>query len=544
MFGKGGKIMARFNVKVPARPKAVAPVTGPAVNHEGALTFQRSTLGELYSLAVVNFVGQETFYESAEKRDARYNRLVETVAVADWPWLSGMLPWLRAHANLRTASLTGAAHAVHARLAAGLHDGNADLINAVVKRADEVGEFLAYWRATFGPLPKPVRKGLARAVRRLYTARNALKWDSDARGLRFADVLNLIHPKPKDGEQEALWKFLLDERGHRDGNVESVPLVHNRRRWYASDDAVKLSLLADGSAFQHAGLTWENALSELKDRVGEKAVWEAVTPHLPYMAALRNLRSIDQAGVSYATALKLAARLTDPEEVASSRQLPFRFLTAYLAAPSDRWKGALEEAINHSLASMPRLPGRTLVLVDTSQSMVNNRISKKSTINSATGAALFGAALAQRNPGRVDLYGFADFPFRHEIPAGQGVLSAANALVARTLEAGYGTRMTQSIRQTFDRHDRIIIISDMQCFADSTGHALRDGDGRGWNHTPVPVPVPDSVKVYGMNLGGNSTTAIDTRVKNRFEFSGLTDQVFAQILHLEAGRAEKWPWLA
>ncbi|MEJ3751036.1 hypothetical protein WEI85_48475 [Actinomycetes bacterium KLBMP 9797] len=43
-----------------------------------------------------------------------------------------------------------------------------------------------------------------------------------------------------------------------------------------------------------------------------------------------------------------------------------RFLSAYRAAPSLRWGYPLEQALGHSLNNIPSLPGRTLVLVDTS----------------------------------------------------------------------------------------------------------------------------------------------------------------------------------
>lgn len=530
--------MARFNTKT-TPPKAKAPVTGTSVNHEGGTGYTLPEKGELFNLATVNFVGQDTFYEKGDARDARYNGLVETVAVADWPWLRGMLPWLRSDANIRTASLTGAAHAVHRRLEAGQYDGNAELIDSVIQRADEVGEFAAYWLATFGGvMPKPVKKGLAVAMRSLYTARNVLKWDSGARGMRFADVINLVHPKPRDSEQEALWKYLLDERGHKDGNADTVPMIASRKRWYDDfSDEQKLASLRDGSAFRDFGLTWENASSELKARVGEKTLWEAMAPHLPYMAAIRNLRNMDEAGISYTTANKLAARIADPAEVARSRQLPYRFLSAYLAAPSDRWKGALEEAINLSLKSVPELPGRTLVLVDTSGSMNGMGYSAKSKVTPAMAAAIFGSILAQRNPGRVELYGFANGVFKHNVKAGQGVLSAAQSFTHRIGEVGHGTEMTASVRRTFTGHDRVFMISDMQCFADSTGRGFGDG---GYGNSPVPVP--DGTKVYGVNLGGYAKTAIDSRIKNRFEFAGLTDSVFQQILALEAGFAEKWPW--
>ena len=540
--------MARFNTKT-TQPKAKAPVTGTSVNHEGGTGFTLPERGELFNLAVVNFVGQDTFYEKGSDRDARYNGLIEHLAVNDWAWLSGMLPWLRSEANIRTASLTGAAHAVHARLEAGQYDGNAELIDAVIQRADEVAEFLAYWHATFGRnLPKAVRKGLEKAIQRLFTERNVLKWDSAARGLRMADVLNLVHAQPRTerGEEDwqgRLFRYLLDERGHKDGKLDGLPTIAARKRWYEEfSDEQKLASLRDGSAFHDAGITWENASSELKGRVGEEALWEAMAPHLPYMAAIRNLRNMDEAGISYATATKLAAQIANPDEVARSRQLPYRFLSAYLAAPSDRWKGALEEAINLSLKSVPVLPGRTLVMVDTSASMENLGYSAKSKVTPAMAAAVFGAILAQRNPGQVELYGFANGVFKHDLKAGQGVLSAAQSFIDRIGEVGHGTAMTASIRQAFTGQDRVFVISDMQCFADPQGAMLTNGEG--YYAQAETVPVPKGTKVYGVNIGGYSKTAIDTRIKNRFEFAGLTDSVFQQILALEAGFAEKWPWLA
>ena len=89
-----------------------------------------------------------------------------------------------------------------------------------------------------------------------------------------------------------------------------------------------------------------------------------------YMALLRNLRNFDQAGVSDQVAAQVAARLADPAQVARSRQFPFRFLSAYRAAPSLRWvvrRWSRRSAA--AVGSVPALPGRTLVLVDTSGSM-------------------------------------------------------------------------------------------------------------------------------------------------------------------------------
>jgi hypothetical protein len=64
-------------------------------------------------------------------------------------------------------------------------------------------------------------------------------------------------------------------------------------------------------------------------------------------------------------------------------------------------------------ANIPELPGRTLILIDTSASM-GQPLSRKSTMTMVQAAALFGLATGIRNRDRADLYGFADGQFRVE----------------------------------------------------------------------------------------------------------------------------------
>ncbi|CAI5791130.1 telomerase protein component 1 isoform X1 [Podarcis lilfordi] len=74
--------------------------------------------------------------------------------------------------------------------------------------------------------------------------------------------------------------------------------------------------------------TWERDLSQL----GNKAkAWEELidADKLPFMAMLRNLRNILRTGVSDRHHMRLLKRLEDKESVIRSRQLPFRFLSAF-----------------------------------------------------------------------------------------------------------------------------------------------------------------------------------------------------------------------
>ncbi len=85
------------------------------------------------------------------------------------------------------------------------------MIASALIRADEPGELLAYWLATYGrAIPKPVKRGVADAVVRLYTERSLLKWDSAERSVRFGDVLELTHPEPATAWQGELFRHAID----------------------------------------------------------------------------------------------------------------------------------------------------------------------------------------------------------------------------------------------------------------------------------------------------------------------------------------------
>lgn len=179
--------MAKFNT-TGTRPAVgsgpIATDTQPTgTTHEGAPGYARSAKSELFLCAVSNMVGESSFYESGGDRDQRYRDLISQIATADAGWTLAFLTWLRGEGNMRSASLVGAAEAVKARLDAA-KDGsevangarNRQLINAVLQRADEPGELLAYWTSRYGrAIPKPVKRGVADAILRLYTERNLLK---------------------------------------------------------------------------------------------------------------------------------------------------------------------------------------------------------------------------------------------------------------------------------------------------------------------------------------------------------------------------------
>jgi len=524
--------MARFNTKAAkAQPTSRVTSTGRVLRtYEGGRGRERDARSELFLLSVANFVSQQTFYETGTDRDDRFAKLVRRLAVEDPAWTAGLLGWLRAEGNLRTASIVGAAEYVKARLDAGATDGpaNRQVVASVLRRPDEPGELLAYWTATYGrSVPKPVKRGIADAVRRLYHGKSLLKYDTASKGYRFGDILNLVHaaPDPDKPWQGELFQYALDRRHNPD---TAVPPVSNRvltahRELMALPVGERRAVVTAAGGAERlaaAGMTWEALAGWLQGPM-DKAAWEAMIPSMGAMALTRNLRNFDEAGVSDEVAARVAAKISDPAEVARSRQFPFRYLAAYQHAPSLRWSYPLEQALGHSLANVPALPGRTLVLVDRSGSMWA-RLSDRSELNRADAAAIFGTALALR-AADADLVEFGTGSNKVKYRKGESVLK----ILGRFGDLG-GTDTTEAVRRHYKKHDRVLIVTDEQ-YAFS-------------HHGDPTEQVPAHVPVYTWNLAGYRAGHGLSGKGNRHTFGGLSDAAFRMVPLLEGARDSDWPW--
>jgi hypothetical protein len=536
--------MSKFN-RTGAKPSVSSPITTEPIasgrTQEGGPGFLRDARSELYVLAVSNMVAEQAFYESGDQRDDRFTGLIHQLAVGDedFAWLARLIGWLRAEANMRSASLVAAAEAVKARLDVGIAGGNRQLIDAACQRADEPGELLAYWTSRYGrAVPKPVKRGVADAVARLYGERSLLKYDSEAKGYRFGDVIDLVHPTPADDKpwQGDLFAHALDRRHKRDKPIpERLRILRAREDLTALPVPERRSILsADGGArrLAEAGMTWEALAGWLQGPMDAEA-WTAVIPSMGYMALLRNLRNFDQAGVSDEVAATVAARLADPAEVARSRQFPFRFLTAYQSAPSLRWAYPLEQALGHAMGNVPSLGGRTLVLVDRSPSMWVQKMSGRSQMRWADAAAVFGVAVALRAQS-ADLveFGIENNP----VPFGraESVLTVMGRLTRLN-----GTNIPNAVRDHFAGHDRVVIVTDEQS---QPGYLPWNAVNGTVGQVGIDDLIPRDVPVYLWNFGGYKHGAAPSGSQNRHAFAGLTDQAFGMIPLLECGRDADWPF--
>ena len=527
--------MAKYNVtdKRAAVVAAPAPAVGvigtkksaPRVKTgEGHLGYERRDKSALFLLAAASLGGEDKFYETGAQSTARLVELVRKVAVKDPAWTAAFLAWLRTEGNIRTASVVGAVEAADALVKAGIPGGR-QIVASVLQRADEPGEAVAYWLATRGRkvlMPKAIKRGIADAAERLYTEFSFLKYDSERAGVRFGDVIDLVHPDPSQGWRSELFRYAIEKRHNRGIEPgENLVMVRAARELRARFEENPRVLL-DADALKAAGFTWEDALSLAGTKLDKAEIWKSVLPTIGYMALIRNLRNLDEAKVSDKDVAEAIARIQDPEQVAKSRQLPYRFYSAYKNAPSLRWGHALDVALNLSLQNIPVLGGRTLILIDTSGSMSGTNASARSTMTYQEIAGLFGIALGLKN--EADVWAWATGSYQFEMK-GTSVLRNLEKYQGENGRVGVGTELAQAIRASYvpGKYARMVVISDMQVMQYDGGL------------------IPKEIPSYFFNLGGYRAAAVQTKGQV-YELGGLTDHTFKMITMLEAGDSGKWPW--
>lgn len=392
----------------------------PAATHEGAPIAVITAEQALRRSVLSCLLWENEFYEDGQSIADRIAALSIEVAPQV---LADLAVEARERFNLRHAPLM---------LLVGLvrHGGSlvAPTIERVIQRADDLTEFVAiYWRNGKRPFSKQMKRGLAAAFAK-FDAYQLAKYDRDG-PVKLRDVLFLIHAKPADEAQAALWKGVAE-------------------RTLASPD------------------TWEVALSGGADK---KATFERLLAErkLGYLALLRNLRNMDQAGVDDAlvTEAILARR-------GAHRVLPFRYVAAARAAPRfERW---LDEALMETVLEGPVFDGRTLVLVDVSGSM-DWKLSAKSDLSRMDAAATLASVI----PGDVRVFTFSERVV--EVPSRRG-MAGVDAVVRSQPHSGtwLGKAVDHVNRLP---HDRLIVITDEQ------------------SHDAVPDP--KAAKAYMVNVASN-----------------------------------------
>lgn len=384
--------------------------TPPIRTHEGAVAQRINPMQQLRRSVMSCLLWESEFYEDGE---AIADRIVATARQVAPRELALLAMEVRDEMHLRHVPLLLCS--VLAETGRGQRELVASTIAHCIQRADEIAELLAIHlkrheleRDDLARIvSNPMKIGLARAFAK-FSPYNLAKYNRP-NAIKMRDAMFLCHPKPDSPEQEQTYRQLVEG---------TLPIPD----------------------------TWEVALSGGADkRETFTRLLQAGT--LGYLALLRNLRNMAEAGVD-----DLLVRQAIERRRGAERVLPFRYIAAARAAP--QFEPSLDVAFTATVNAVPRFEGRTAVLVDVSGSMTW-ALSQRSDMSRLDAAAALAAIV--RGNKRV-------FSFSYEVvecPPRIG-LSAIDAIAHSQPNGGTDLRSAIIYLNQRVAHDRLIVITDEQ----------------------------------------------------------------------------------
>ena len=490
-----------------------SPAQNPreTVNHEGAKAYNPPTNEfALYCNAACALLESQYYRSGSEQR----RKLLSLADACSPEFVAKLAIYLREEMHLRSVPMFLVATLIRRKAI------TKDVVARVIQRADEIKELVAAWleveklggrdKKSIRPLPAALRKGLAEAFNK-FNAFHYRKYNKGAKeSITFKDVLQLVHPNPKDADMSDTFKRILDD------TLEPVA-------------------------------TWETLYSACKSETEKAAVWDnlLLEGKLPYMAALRNIRNMLEVKVQVGTIDRWLKLVSDPDAVRRSKQFPFRWLSAYrmlansgLQVPLTVFQ-ALEAALQESVDNIPSIErfkeGRTLIACDSSGSM-SSPLSEKSTLQYSDVGYTLGSLLAHYAPNNVTVGVFGDTWQYVNLMQG-GILHNVENLKNTNVGCSTNGHLAVDWAVKENRHfDAIVFFTDCQLWNStffSTG-TLSNTMTTYWNK------VNPNAKVYVFDLAGYGHSPLDLIHQNVFMISGWSDHIFRVLSDIEKGELPFW----
>lgn len=442
----------------------------PAFTHEGTRASQVDTVTQLRRSVMACMLWEGNFYESGQEISER----IKSLAFAVTPEvLAGMALYARTRMKLRHVPLMLANLLAFHPKRAERPDLVRETIRDVIQRADELAEFLSlYFGDKKHPLSAQVKRGLAMAFTK-FNAYELAKYNRDYK-VKLRDVMFLCHAKPADVAADAA-------RWNKAARAAYNPEAGFSRAF--TDGEILFGQVVNDAL--PTPDTWETGLSAGDDK-RETFIRLMAEGKLGDLAFLRNLRNMIQAGID----LPLIVAYGDTCKW--GRVLPFRFIAAASIVP--QIEPHIERWMIRCLAGMPKLTGKTAVVIDTSPSMWQDKISAKSDMTRFDAAAAL-AILVRELSADSAVYAFNErgyvvparhgFALRDALAATRGNASCGGLAVKMANLAGY---------------DRIIVLTDGQWHEDDGTSYVRNG-----GMTPAKSVIPNARtdKAYLIDVSGN-----------------------------------------
>lgn len=482
------------------------------LNYEGAKAYAMAPELELYS-AVVTASLSDSFYE---KQDERVDRIAKLIGKVSPEFVASLAVYARTEMHLRSIPLL-----LLVELAK-IHNGDDLVARAVEKtvlRADEIMELLMCYqwrnpsndaRKKLARLSRQLQNGLQRAFNRFDEYQFA-KYDRDNLEVKLRDALFLVHPKAKDEQQQVIFDKIVNRQLEIPYTWETELSALGQQK-FESDEARAMAF----------AMKWQELIESGK---------------LGYMALMRNLRNILQSDVPINAVQRVCNRLSDAVQVAKSKQLPFRYLSAYReiekvnSANTAMMMNALEAAVKCSASNIEGFDDNTRVLLasDVSGSMWSP-ISQRSTVRNFDIGLLLSMLL--RNRCKQVVSGIFGDDWKVVNMPTDNILMATRQLEKLGNTVGFSTNGYKVIDWLIEQKmvmDKVMMFTDMQMW-DSTDRNKEFENS--WKKYKEMSP---EAKLYLFDLVGYGQLPMRLAEPDVYLIAGWSDRVFDVLSAIDKG---------
>ncbi len=344
----------------------------------------------------------------------------------------------------------------------------------------------------------------------------------------IADVVKMVHPKPKTMERAALYGYLTG----RDVTFESLPALVRQFEAFKGGDRAEVPDVP----FQMLTAVGLNRRDWAQ--IARRGSWQMIRANLNTFA---RHRVFDEPGMTD----HVAERLRDASEIARARVFPYQLLAAFRSVDADVPSAvgrALEDAMELAIANTPAISGQVYVCPDVSGSMrspiTGHRKGATTAVRCVDAAALMTAAIVRRNPSAEVL------PFEHSVVQTalswrESVMTNADRLASI---GGGGTCVSAPLAQLNARKARgelVVIVSDNESWIDANS-ARGTATMREWNAFRSRNP---NGRLVLIDLQPYATTQVVDR-QDILNIGGFSDHVFEVVSDFAAGRLLSDDWVA
>ncbi len=381
-------------------------------------------------------------------------------------------------------------------------------------------------RKSLGSLPK-------RLVREWFETRQAEQIFKQSVGQTpsFADVLKMVHPKPKDAEREALYGYFIGRDVDRDKLPEIVKAFERFKNGVSREvSAVPFQML---TALSISTVEWT--------KIARNAAWQMTR---------MNLNTFQRHGVFQDAEMVelIANRLRDREAIRKARVFPYQLLVAFTAASNNAQipreiTEALQDAMEIATENVPEIKGKVYVFPDISGSMhsaiTGFRKGATSAVRCIDAAALVAAAILRKNPA-AEVIPFSDNVVKAALNPRDSVMTNAQKLASLPSGGTNCSAPLASLNRSKSKGDVLIYVSDNESWIDSNRSSNSGTETMNqWNAFQARNA---GAKLVCIDI----QSATHTQAKERADIlnvGGFSDQVFTLVSEFAGGTLDAEHWV-